>query len=195
MNSYKNIFSLALLESIHPLSGTLKQYLSGKIKYKTYPKGFMLNKVGELCHHIYVIRKGLVRGYFVVNKKEVTTWISVDGELVTSISGFFKKEPSMENMQCIEDCILEYLHFDDLNYAIGHFLEMRELTRILLENYYISAENRAFVARIPGAKERILYFQQNFNAAIIKRSPKRHIASLLCMRPETFSRLYKPEQE
>jgi len=192
---YNNIFSVTLLNSISPLSKPLKSFLSQRMISSHYKKGEFIVKNGEACNRIHLIRKGLIRGYFNFNENEVTTWVSVDNEMVTSISGYFKNEPAQENIQCLEDTYTESLSFEDMDYAIKNYSDMASLNRILMEYYYLHAENRALLARIPGAKDRYDYFLKTFNPEIIKRLPKKYLASLLNMRPETLSRLsLNPEE-
>ncbi len=186
---YNNIFSVTLLNSISPLSKPLKSFLSQRMISSHYKKGEFIVKNGETCNRVHLIRKGLIRGYFDFNSNEITTWVSVDNEMVTSISGYFKNEPALENLQCLEDTFTESLSFEEMDYAIKNYPDMAALNRILMEHYYIHAENRALLARIPGAKDRYDYFMKTFNPEIIKRLPKKYLASLLNMRPETLSRL------
>ena len=176
---YNNIFSIMLLNSISPLSKQLKMFLSQRMTAAHYKKGDFIVKSGDICDRIYAIRKGLVRGYFDYNGSEVTTWVSVDSEMVTSISGYFKNAPALENIQCLEDTYTESLGFEDMDYAIKNYPDMAALNRILMEYYYMHAENRAFLARIPGAKDRYDHFLKSFNPKIIERLPKKYLASLL----------------
>ncbi|WP_166963729.1 Crp/Fnr family transcriptional regulator [Yeosuana marina] len=188
---HNNIFSVTLLNSIYPLSKSLNSFLSQKMISSHYKKGDFIVKSGEVCDRIHIIRKGLVRGYFEYSGSEITTWVSVDSEIVTSISGFFKNAPSLEFIQCLEDTYTESLSFQDMDFAIKNYVEMARLNRILMETYYISAEYRSFLARIPAAKDRYTYFTKIYNPETIKRLPKKYLASLLNMRPETLSRLEK----
>ena len=187
---YNNIFSVTLLNAVYPLSKSLKSFLSQRMIASHYRKGEYLVKCGEVCNRIHVIRKGLIRGYFDYNGNEITTWVSVDNEIVTSISGFFKKEPALENIQCLEETYTESLSFEDMDYAIKNYPDMAALNRNLMVQYYVHAENRAFLARIPKAKDRYEHFLKSFNPEIVKRLPKKYAASLLNIRPETLSRLY-----
>ena len=189
VSQYKNIFSITLLNSITPLSKQLNNFLSEKIIYTQYKKDDFIVKKGEVCDRVHIIRKGLVRGFFNYNSSEITTWVSIDNELVTSISGFFKNRPAMENIQCVENTFTESLSFKDMEYALNHYNEMCKLYRILLEDYYVQSEFRSFLARIPGAKDRFEHFKKYSNPEIIKRFPKKYLASLLNVRPETLSRL------
>ncbi len=186
---YNNLFSIVLLNSIVKLPKPLNKYLSQRIVTKHFKKGEFIVVNGEQSDRIYIIRKGLVRGFFNYDNNEITTWASVDNEMVTSISGFFRKEPALENIQCVEDTFTESLSYSDLHFAIENYKEMARLYRVLIEQYYIEAEYRAFTARIPIAKDRYAYFKENGNSEIFNRLPKKYLASLLNMRPETLSRL------
>ena len=188
-NKYNHLFGISLLNAIHPLSNPLKNFLSQRLVSHRFKKGDLIVKSGDMCDTIHIIRKGTVRGFFDFDKKEITTWVSIDGELVTSISGFFKKEAAQENIQCLEDTFTESLSYSDMDFAINHYKEMAQLNRILLEHYYVHAEYRALICRIPGAKERYEYFTKIYNPEIIKRLPKKYLASLLNIRPETLSRI------
>ncbi|MCH7409468.1 Crp/Fnr family transcriptional regulator [Belliella sp. DSM 111904] len=185
------LFSIKLLDSIRPLSDELKAYLQKAMYVRNFKKGETISEAGTYCNQMYVIKSGLVRGYFVSNNKEITTWISCENELVTSISGFFQNKPCRENIETLEEVKAEVLDFSDLKYCLKHFPEMIEINRILLEQYYIHAEERAFIARIPGAVERYNYFAKSGNRHLLQRVPHKHLASLLGMRPETFSRIIK----
>lgn len=186
---YNHFFGIVLLNSIHPLSKSLNRFLSNVLITSQFKKGDYIVKSGDICDRVHIIRKGLVRGYFNYNDKKITTWVSVDNELVTSISGYFKKEPAAENIQCLEDTFTESLSFDDMHYALHNFKEMNHLNRILMEHYYLQAEYRAFMARIPTAKDRYEYYLNITNPEIVKRLPNKYLASLLNIRPETLSRL------
>ncbi|SIT18289.1 hypothetical protein SAMN05421761_1354, partial [Belliella pelovolcani] len=69
------------------------------------------------------------------------------------------------------------------------FPEFATINRVLLEQYYIHAEERAFTARIPGAAERYDYFAKSGNKHLLQRVPHKYLASLLGVRPETLSRI------
>ena len=186
---YNNLFSIVLLNSIYPLPKSLNKFLSNVLVSNHFKKGEFIVKSGEICSRIHIIRKGLVRGYFDYDNKEITTWVSVDNEMVTSITGYFNKEAATENIQCLEDTYTESLSYEDMHFALENFKDMNPLNRILMEQYYLHAEYRAFMARIPTAKDRYDYFIKITNPEIVKRLPKKYLASLLNMRPETLSRL------
>ncbi len=188
---HKNLFTVIYLNSIVPLSAGLKSFLMKNVKSTLFSKGELVCREGEQCTRLYVIKKGLVRGFFTSDDVDITTWISSDNEVFTSITGFFQNSPAKENIQCLEDTHCSYLEYDDMYYCLRNFPEFKDLNRKLLEEYYIHAENRAFMARIPNALKRWSYYLNTTNPEIIDRIPNKFLASLLVMRPETLSRTIK----
>ena len=187
----KNLFIVLYLNSIVPLSPGLKSFLVDNIKSCSFSKNEIISKAGEICNRLYLIKKGLVRGYFVNESTEITTWIDSENEIFTSITGFFKHEESREFIQSLEDTHCDYLEYEQYKYCLTKFPEIRQMHRILLEGYYVMAEHRVYLARIPNARNRVKYFIEHNKPDIVNRIPKKHLASFLAMRPETLSRIIK----
>jgi len=163
--------------------------LVDKIKNISFKKNEIISREGEICDKLFLIKKGLVRGYFVSENKDITTWIDSENEIFTSITGFFKHETSREYIQAMEDTYCDYLEYDDYKYCLDNFPEMLQIYRIMLEQYYVLAEHRVYLARIPNGRKRLEFFMETSKPEIVERIPKKYLASYLAMRPETLSRL------
>lgn len=177
------------LNSIHPLSPGLRSFLMERTKSCSFQKKELIIRAGDVCNRLYLIKKGIVRGYFLSDGMEITTWVDSENEVFTSITGFFRNEPSEENIQSLENTHCEYLEYEDYQYCLEHFSEMRLINRMLMEEYYVMAERRVYLARIPNARKRLDYFMDNNTPQLVERIPKKYLASFLSMRPETLSRL------
>jgi CRP-like cAMP-binding protein len=151
-------------------------------------KGQMLVTAGAVCSNIYLIRKGVLRSYVKEDKKEITTWISGEQELATSITSFGLQQPARENIQALEDCELSALSFEDLQYLYDNFPEANIVGRKILEKYYRDAEERAFIARLMEATSKYKHFIAT-KADLLNRVPLKFIASYLGMTLETLSRI------
>ncbi len=177
------------MNALFPISEALSVFLTQNMTAKTYAKGEIVLKQGQQCQNLFFIKSGLMRGYFLSGKKEVTTWISCENELVTSISGFFNQSAAKETIQALEPTQVECLSYEVMHEALEGYPEFAKINRQLLEQYYLMAEERALLARIPNASERLKYFAQSPFAHLLARVPYKYLASLLAIRPETFSRL------
>lgn len=186
-----NLFSLVKFNQITLLKKQTKEFLSLKMKSDKFLKKEILYKVGDTCDQLFLIKKGLIRSYYEVNGQEITTWVSHDDYIFTSIPGYFSQQVCKENIQCLEDTYVEYLYYEDMEEALERFPDFAILNRRLMEEYYYAAEIRSIIPRIPGGRERLAYFMKHYDLQIIERTPNKILASLLNMRPETLSRLIK----
>ena len=190
-----NIFSLIKLNETRTLEKETKEFLSARMKQSKFEKKKVIHRENDLCDKIFIIKKGLVRGVYQIKETEITSWISTDNEIFTSISGFFSQTPSKERIEALEDTYVDYLEYKDLKEALNKFPDFTFLYYTLLEEYYEHSENRSIISKIPIAQDRLFYFMQHYNHEIIKRAPKKTLASFLNMRHETLSRLIKKYKE
>lgn len=176
------------VKHIHPVSDKVISYINQHSFSKQVVRGSYLLRTGEICGHLYFIRKGAIRGYVKEGSKEVTTWITAENEMVTSIRGLSLQEPSLENIQAIEHCDLVVASYGALQYLYEHHIEVNVVGRKLLEQYYRDAEERAFISRIPNAGKRYRHFLET-KKNLANRISLKYIASYLGMTIETLSRI------
>jgi len=177
----------AFVKFIHPVSDVLLNYIDAHCFARTIEKGKLLLKAGDICHYLYFIRKGVFRGYVKEGAKEITTWITAENEIVTSIRGINQQLPSIENIQAIEDCELVGASFEQLEFLYEHYPEMNIVARKLLSQYYVDAEERAFISRLTNANSRYNHLIAT-KGQLVNRIPLKYIASYLGMTLETLSR-------
>ena len=181
---------IALLNHFHPLGEGVQHYLKKHVYPTSFLKGDLLLKAGQICEHIYFIKKGSVRGFIKEGDRDITTWITAENELVTSIYGLSTRRPALENMQAIEDCEMLTLTFTDVENLYLQYPEFNIVTRKLLERYYQDAEGRAFIARLSNAETKYTQFLARYGH-LSNRIPLKYIASFLGMTLETLSRVRK----
>jgi len=178
------------LNYFYPLSEGVKGYFRKHSFSCSFRKGKLLLKAGEICEHIYFIRKGAVRGFIKEGTKDITTWITAENEVVSSISSLDMREPAQENMQAIENCELLAITYDDFQDLYIKFPEFNIVARKLLQKYYRDAEGRAFIARVTNAEKKYRLFLIRYGH-LSNRIPLKYIASFLGITLETLSRVRK----
>ncbi len=179
---------VTILNYFHPVSEGIVKFLKEHAYSVFFNRGELLLEEGQVCEHIYFIRKGVVRGFIKDGKKDITTWITAEGEMVSSILSFERKGSSIENMQAIEDCEMLALTLVDLEKLYEQFPEFNIVSRKLLQQYYSDAEGRAFIARLTNAETRYKQFLTRYSH-FANRIPLTYIASFLGMTLETLSRV------
>ena len=176
------------LYSYHPIGKPTLRFLLQHAKERILKKGEILQRSGTICTDICFVIKGVVRGYIIDNGKEVTTWITTENELVSSIRSVFLQMPTEENIEALEDCYLMVIANSDLQKVYDTYPEFNIVGRKILEYYYTFAEYRAFLCRLSKATDRYNYFVKH-SGHLINRIPLLYIASYLNMSIETVSRI------
>ncbi len=179
---------VATLNYFHPLSLPVINYLASNVSKKYYNKGDLLLKAGNICEEVYFIEEGLIRGYINDNGRDITTWISCEQELVTSIYSLDLNVPALENIQAIEDCKLLCMSTSALKELYIIHPEFNIVVRKLLQRYYRDAEARAFITRIAKAEDKYEHFLNIYNH-LANRVLLKYIASFLGITVETLSRI------
>ena len=181
---------LTVLNYFHPLSPAMEVYLKEHITGMSVKKRKLLLKEGAFCEHVYFIVKGAVRGFTREGQKEITTWITVENELVSSILTLNSQKPSVENIQVLENTELLVMSFEAMQTMYTEMPEFNVVARKLLERYYADAERRAFIARLTKAENKYRHFLLH-HEPLSNRIPLKYIASYLGMTLETLSRVRK----
>jgi CRP-like cAMP-binding protein len=181
---------LTVLRHFHPLNPGIETYLKEHITHSSVRKRKLILKEGNPCEHIYFIVKGAIRGFTREGPKDITTWINVENQLVTSIFALHQRVPSLENIQALENCELLVMTYGDLETLYELYPETNLLARKLLQVYYADAERRAFIARLTKAENKYRHFLLH-HQPLSNRIPLKYIASYLGMTLETLSRVRK----
>ncbi len=158
------------------------------IEERSFPKKTILLKQGKICSNIYFIKKGLARNYFENEGKELTTDISIDGDLLVAFSSFIAQKPSIESIEILEDSILYSINYNDLENLYRTFPSLERVGRKMAEFHYNSLANHTFLMKFSNSKERYKYLFDH-KIEVIKRAPIGIIASYLGMKIETLSRI------
>ena len=181
---------LNVLNYFHPLTPGMEAFLKKHVTALSVRKRKLLLKEGNFCDHVYFIVKGAVRGFTREGQKDITTWIVVENELVSSILSLNRRTPSIENIQVLENTELLVITNIDLQKMYDEIPEFNIAARKLLQHYYADAERRAFIARLTKAENKYRHFLLH-HEPLANRIPLKYIASYLGMTLETLSRVRK----
>lgn len=179
---------LAYLQSIITVSEALTQEILTISSTHHIQKGQNIIHINERCSDLFFIKKGLLRGYYFSEEKEITNWFAQEGEFATCFYSFIAQKPSFETIQAIEDAELIQIPFTELQSLYAQFPETERLGRVITETYYIKLEERLLSLQFKSAKERYLNLIES-KPSFIKRAPLGQIAGYLGISQETLSRM------
>ncbi len=176
------------LATIVSISESLEKEIRSIAKTITVPRGENIISIDKRCESLFFIEKGLLRGYYFDEDKEITNWFAAEEEFATCFYSFIVKKPSFEFVQALEDCVLTEISYASLQGLYSRFPESERIGRIITENYYIKLEERILSLQFKTAKERYQKLQ-NSKAHLLQRASLGQIASYLGISQETLSRI------
>jgi CRP-like cAMP-binding protein len=179
---------LIFLNSIHPLSDSLIEYLSINLKTKHLAKKDFLLKAGHVSKDICFIGKGLLRCFYLIEDKEVCSWFMKEGDVIISVESFFKQQESYEAIQALDNCTLYYITYEELQFIYRNFSEFNFVGRILTERYYTLSEQRLHSIRMQRSQDRYAYLMEH-HSELIQRVPSKFLASYLGITEVTLSNI------
>lgn len=179
---------VAFLKKFGELSEEVSADMEKYIIKSELPKKTILLKAGKTCDHLYFIEKGLARCYSEEHDKIFTNDIVIDGELLVSFSSFVSRQPSIENIELLEDSILQSIHYDDLQMLYKKYTALERIGRLIAEHHYNSLASQTHRLRFSTSAQRYDYLFTH-KIEIVKRAPLGVIASYLGMTIENLSRI------
>ncbi|GAA3950895.1 Crp/Fnr family transcriptional regulator [Pedobacter ginsengiterrae] len=186
---YNNFSPLiSIFKQFHPLNREIERL----INEQTFPVSFKKNKFlvspVDRNNYLFLIVKGVVRSYIKDDKTEITTWMAKENEVVGTIRNLWLEGGSEEYLQAIEDVDLIAIPHTLSDYLYDNFPEANIVGRKMMELYYRTAEERAYLCRISSAEKRYKRFLISF-PGLVNRVSLKYIASFLAIRLETLSRI------
>jgi len=179
---------LSVLNSIHPISPALKQFLTDKLITRNIPRKEYLLQAGQVSRHVYFNKKGLLRSYYIDSGHEISSRFMKEGDMMVSGTSFFQQKEGAEFIQAIEDTTVFSICYDELQFAYRHFPELNIIGRILITKSYLLSEQRLHFIRMKQAKDRYKNMM-TFFPDLILRVPAKYMASYLSVSEETLSRI------
>ncbi len=170
------------------LSHISKEMILKTVEIVKFKKNTIVINEGEKNENMYIIKVGLVKGYYFNNGEyQITTiWKENDafGDVLTYISGSpaTKSYITIEDVEAYKIDIKKFRALFDINHEICN------LGRLLVEQYIVRTELFRKAIINTTAKEKYDFLLDQY-PEIYKRCKLKDIASLLGICPETISRV------
>lgn len=179
---------LSFLNSIDPLSIELRDHLAQILKTRSFARKGYLLKAGHISRNIYFIEQGLVRCFYMLGDRDISAWFMKEGDVIVSVDSFFGQVESAEFIQALEDTLVHYISYDELEDIYRRFLVFNIHGRKVLTHYYRLSEQRTISLRSKKAKERFAYLNR-YQPELLQRVPRKYLASYLGVTEATLSNI------
>lgn len=152
-------------------------------------KDTMLEVAGKVpVYHNFIV-SGFMRKFYINDKgEEITVDLNDGPRFFTSYYHFVKQTVSNEYLQCITDCELLRITYDDTQRTAQTSLTQKDYTIRLFHQIQEEYTERMNDLATLTAEQRYLKLMKT-SPAIIKNVPLKYIASYLGIKPESLSRI------
>lgn len=123
-----------------------------------FSKHTLIVQEGKHNSNLYLINKGIIRAYSMVNGTDITQWFALEGEIVFSVWSYVGNTASRATFETLTDCSAYCISRAKLNELFNSSIEMSGLGRKLIEQHCLLVENWWLDWEEPTAKERFWLF-------------------------------------
>lgn len=173
-----------------PLTVEEAQIIDLLIPIKTFKKGTILLKEGQVARESYFNLKGLVRLYYLIEGEERTIHFFEEGQPIASLSSYLNKTPAKHYLECVEDTTLTILSYDNEQELIQRVPAFESVCRVSIEQEFGKNQQMLADYMIKSPEKRYLELQEN-QPELLNRVPQYLLASYLGVKPESLSRIRK----
>ncbi len=167
------------------------EQLSLSLTRKTFEKGSVLLKKGDVCKHSFFVEKGLLRSYMLDESgKEHVIQFAPENWFIVDRSSVYFNDPSESYIEAIEDTETVFIGEDFMCHAAEVSSIFGRYNDKLLHNHIRQMQKRINLLLGATAEKRYLSFIEMYPDLLI-RVPQWMIASYLGITPESLSRVRK----
>lgn len=169
------------------ISSVLLDEFVSHFEGRSLKKGRYLLKQGQVMDHYYFIEQGGVRVFVNQGDKDFTAWLSFENNFIVDIASINQAQPSIYNIQAIEDCKLMAISCRDMDRLYKQHNEWQEFGRKLWEDAFLEVVNEMIKHQTLSAEERYAYLIER--SEVLQRVPLKQLSSFLGITPTSLSRI------
>lgn len=180
-------YLLDFIEQHMPLSEEEKQAIVDLDVIRSFKKGTVLVREGDVLDTGYFVIEGCLRSYYIVDGDEKTTAFFTEAESVSVVSGADTSRAA-HFVSCVEDSIVAVGNPTGADDVMERFPRFEKFCRIMSEE--LLAKNIASLAEFKNSspEQRYLNLLEN-RPDLLQRAPQHQIASFLGITPQSLSRI------
>ncbi len=178
------------IEEIVPLTDEEFDFVLSHFGHIKRRKHQYIVQEGEFVDKEYWVIKGCLKSYFLDESgKEHILQFGMENWWITDYESFVKKTKSKTSIDCLEDCELLYITYENREILTSKMHKMERFWAKKSKLGRIALQNRILSLLKNSVKERYDLFLEQY-PQLLQRIPKRLIASYLGVSRETLSRLH-----
>lgn len=181
---------LSYFSRILPLSQEEINGIVATLTVRTFPKGTILLKEGDVSMEAYFVLEGCVRQYFLVNGEEKTNNFFTEEQWVISMQSMSSNSPSKHFLECVDECVLVVGNRAKEEQLYAKFPKLETVSRKVMEKVFAEQQELSGSYFTDTPEERYLNLMRT-RPDLFQRVPQYIIASYVGVKPESLSRIRK----
>ncbi|MCY1342512.1 Cyclic nucleotide-binding domain protein [compost metagenome] len=159
------------------------------LKLRDYDRDQAIIRAGDRPTHFYAILGGVARYYYL--SPEGRQWNKAffrEGQLIGSLSAYFKQQPCTYDIAAVERCRLACLPLDMVARLGERFPQLQRMEDLMTRQIMLRNEDREALLLTSNNEQRYQWLLEH-EAWLLDRVPQYQLASYLGMDPVSFSRI------
>lgn len=186
-----SILSNAILHLNPKMSEDALNYLLDASTFSTYQNKDVIIKPLELQLNLYFLTSGLLRGYYIDDKGNDITIRFVNNQgWITHYSALLTNTSSKYTFQCLEECTVIELPFEQIQKGYNQYPSLERLGRLISESVLKTQQARIESFQFLDAEQRYLEFLNNY-PELFNRVSLSHLSTYLGIQRQSLTRIRK----
>lgn len=173
-----------------PLTEEESKAIVDSMCIKTFKKGTILLKEGQISTECYFILEGCIRQYYLIDGDEKTNNFFTEEQFVVSINSFSQKTPANHYFSCCEDTTLVVANEQKENDLYKRFPKFETISRTVMGNIF-GEQQELMASYITDTPEQRYLKLLKSRPDLFQRIPQYQLASYIGVKPESLSRIRK----
>jgi CRP-like cAMP-binding protein len=171
------------------LSAPAMEKIVNALQEEIIPKGEILLREGQVCKHLYLVKKGILRMYYIDSSgRDITHWFSDEQHIMCAPNSYFNRTASHYYIEALEDVEVNMISLDQLNSLFKDSHEIERLGRLLTLQMLTLINDKLLSLQFKTAKERYVSML-HLHPDIFNRVSLGHISSYIGITPQSLSRI------
>lgn len=184
---------LTILQQLNPLALETIAAFEAIIQSRSFRKGEMLVRIGQVPEHFYFVRKGLARVFYRKKDADITDYFAIDNQFIGALPALFNQQPSHKAIEVLEDSEIDYFSYQKFDRLCAQYPDLERAGRKMSIHAILEGQRRIESIRFMSAKERYEELERLY-PGITNRAPLKHIASYLGTTQVSISRIRAGKQ-
>lgn len=161
---------------------------------KTFPKGTVLLREGQVSTECYFVMEGCVRQYYLIDGEEKTDRFFTEEQWVVSMNSFLQQLPAAHYWVCCEDTTLVIGNEQKENDLYDRFPRFESISRAVMSEMLAEQQTLTASYLTDSPEQRYLKLLES-RPDLFQRVPQYQLASYIGVKPESLSRIRKRIQD